>query len=63
MNETAIDLGIVVALVSSYRDRPIYEKTFVFGQVGLSGEVCAVNMPEQGVAEPKKLGFETSILP
>ena len=63
MNEPAIDLGIVMALVSSYRNRPIDEKTIVFGEVGLSGEVRAMNMPEQRVAEAKKLGFETCILP
>lgn len=63
MNEPATDLGIVMALVSSYRNRPIDEKTIVFGEVGLSGEVRAVNMPEQRVAEAKKLGFETCILP
>ena len=63
MNEPAIDLGIVMALGSSYRTRPIDEKTIVFGEVGLSGEVRAVNMPEQRVAEAKKLGFETCILP
>ena len=63
MNEPANDLGIVMALVSSYRNRPIDEKTIVFGEVGLSGEVRAVNMPEQRVAEAKKLGFETCILP
>ena len=49
--------------MSSYRNRPIDEKTIVFGEVGLSGEVRAVNMPEQRVAEAKKLGFETCILP
>jgi DNA repair protein RadA/Sms len=63
MNEPAVDLGIVMALVSSYKNRPIDEKTIVFGEVGLSGEVRAVNMPEQRVAEAKKLGFESCILP
>lgn len=63
MNEPAIDLGIVMAIVSSFRNRAIDEKTIVFGEVGLSGEVRAVNMPEQRVAEAKKLGFETCILP
>ena len=63
MNEPAIDLGIVLAIASSFRDRPIDEKTIVFGEVGLSGEVRAVSMPEQRVAEAKKLGFETCILP
>ena len=63
MNEPAIDLGIVMALVSSYKNRPIDEKMIVFGEVGLSGEVRAVNMPEQRVAAAKKLGFETCVLP
>lgn len=63
MNEPAIDLGIVMALVSSYKNRPINEKMLVFGEVGLSGEVRAVNMPEQRVAEARKLGFETCMIP
>lgn len=63
MNEPAIDLGIVMAIVSSYKNHPIDEKTIVFGEVGLSGEVRAVSMPEQRVAEAKKLGFTTCILP
>lgn len=63
MNEPAIDLGIIMALVSSYKNRAIDEKMIVFGEVGLSGEVRAVSMPEQRVAEAKKLGFETCILP
>ncbi len=62
MNEPAIDLGIVMALVSSYKNRPIDEKTICFGEVGLSGEVRAVNMAEQRVSEAKKLGFTTCIL-
>ncbi len=63
MNEPAIDLGIVLALVSSYKNRPIDEKTICFGEVGLSGEVRAVNMAEQRVAEAKKLGFTVCVLP
>ena len=63
MNEPAIDLGIIMALVSSYKNRPIDETMIVFGEVGLSGEVRAVNMPEQRVSEAKKLGFETCVLP
>ena len=54
---------MVLAIVSSYKNRPIDEKTIVFGEVGLSGEVRAVNMPQQRVAEARKLGFETCILP
>ena len=63
MNEPAVDLGIVMAIVSSYKNQPIDEKTIVFGEVGLSGEVRAVNMPEQRVVEAKKLGFTTCIMP
>lgn len=63
MNEPAIDLGIVLALISSYKNRPIDEKTICFGEVGLSGEVRAVNMAEQRVLEAKKLGFQACILP
>lgn len=63
MNEPAIDLGIVLALASSYRDRPVGEKTICFGEVGLSGEVRAVSMPKQRAAEARKLGFEQCILP
>ncbi len=63
MNEPSLDLAIVLALVSSYKDKPVNEKTVVFGEVGLSGEVRAVSMAEQRVNEAIKLGFETVILP
>ncbi len=63
LNEPAADLGIVLAIASSYKNRPIAEDVIVFGEVGLSGEVRAVSMPEQRVSEAKKLGFTTCILP
>ena len=63
MNEPALDLGIVLAVASSMKDTPIDEKTIAFGEVGLSGEVRSVTMPEQRVREAKKLGFDTVILP
>ena len=63
MNEPAMDLGIVMASLSSYRDKPIDEKTIVFGEVGLSGEVRAVSQAAQRVQEAKKLGFHTVIMP
>ncbi len=59
MNEPAIDLGIVLALISSYKDKPIDEKTICFGEVGLSGEVRAVNMAEQRVQEAKNLALRS----
>lgn len=63
MTEPAIDLALVLAIISSYQDRPIDEKTIVFGEVGLSGEVRAVSMARQRVLEAKKLGFHRVILP
>lgn len=63
MNEPAIDLGIVLAIISSKLDKPIDDKTICFGEVGLSGEVRGVSMAEQRVQEAKKLGFERCILP
>lgn len=63
MNEPAIDLGVVMAVASSYKNKPIAEDMIVFGEVGLSGEVRAVTMPEQRVAEARKLGFKTCVLP
>ncbi len=63
LNEPAADLGIVLAIASSYKNRPVAEDVIVFGEVGLSGEVRAVTMPEQRVAEAKKLGFKTCVIP
>ena len=63
INEPAIDLGIVLATISSKLDLTIDEKTICFGEVGLSGEVRGVTMAEQRVAEAAKLGFKRCILP
>ncbi len=63
MNEPALDLAIVLALVSSLKDRPVNPKCIIFGEVGLSGEVRAVSLAEQRVHEAAKLGFESCILP
>ena len=63
MNEPAIDLGICLAIASSSRDVVVDDRLLSFGEVGLSGEVRAVSMAEQRVAEAKKLGFDRVILP
>ena len=63
LSEPALDLGLVLAIISSYRDVPIPDKTLVFGEVGLSGEVRAVGMAQQRVQEAKRLGFDRIILP
>ncbi|MDE6916359.1 MAG: DNA repair protein RadA [Lachnospiraceae bacterium] len=63
ITEPAIDLGLIMAIVSSFKNRAVDERTIVFGEVGLSGEVRAVNMAQQRVQEAKKLGYETVIMP
>lgn len=63
IQEPAIDLGVAMAIVSSFKNHPVDESVVVFGEVGLSGEVRAVSMAEQRVQEAKKLGFSTCILP
>ena len=63
LNAPAIDLAVVAAIISSFKDFPVDEKTVVFGEVGLSGEVRGVSMAAQCVQEAKKLGFKRCILP
>lgn len=63
MSEPAMDLAIVIAMISSYKDRPVDPSAVIFGEVGLAGEVRAVSMAEQRVYEARKLGFTTCILP
>lgn len=61
--EPALDLGIVMALVSSYRNRAIPDDTIIFGEVGLAGEVRAVSQPQVRINEAIKLGFANVIMP
>ncbi len=63
ISEPAIDLGLIMAIVSSFKNRAIDERMIVFGEVGLSGEVRAVSMAQQRVQEAKKLGYETVVMP
>jgi DNA repair protein RadA/Sms len=63
MTEPAVDLGIVTAIISSFKDRPVDNRTVVFGEVGLSGEIRSVSMASQRVKEAAKLGFKRVILP
>lgn len=63
INEPALDLGIVLAILSNYKNKEIGSKTIAFGEVGLAGEVRAVSQIENRVAEAIKLGFEKCILP
>ncbi len=63
MNEPAIDLGIALAIVSSFENIVIPSDTVAFGEIGLSGEVRSVSLAENRVAEAVKLGFTKIILP
>jgi len=63
LDEPAVDLGVLVALASSHIDRAVAPGVMVFGEVGLSGEVRAVNGAPSRVAEARQLGFERIIMP
>lgn len=63
IDEPAADLGICVAMASSFANRQLLPKTVVFGEVGLSGEVRAVSQADIRIQEAKRLGFENIILP
>ncbi len=61
--EPAVDLAIVLAIISSFRNKAMDDDIVAFGEVGLSGEVRAVSAAENRVNEAKKLGFKKCILP
>lgn len=63
LDDPSADLGIVYALVSSSRNKPVDEGLVAFGEVGLSGEVRGVSSAEQRINEAKKMGFTTCIVP
>ena len=63
LREPAVDLGIIIAVISSFKDIVIDDKTLVFGEVGLSGEIRSVSQAPLRVREAVKLGFEKVILP
>ena len=63
IQEPAVDLGIVLAILSSFKNQSLSSKLVAFGEVGLSGEVRSVSQARQRVAEAEKLGFKTCILP
>lgn len=62
-DEPAIDLGLAVALASSFRDVAADPRTVVIGEVGLAGEVRAVSRLEQRVREAEKMGFDRAVVP
>ncbi len=63
VGEPAMDMGFVAALMSSFKDIALDEKTIVFGEIGLAGEVRGVSASAQRVNEAVKLGFTRCILP
>ncbi len=63
INEPALDLGIVLAAASSFKNISIKEDVVVIGEVGLTGEIRSVNMIEKRIKEAEKLGYKTCIIP
>ena len=63
VNEPAIDLGIVLATASSFKNIPISRDVVALGEVGLTGEVRSINLIEKRLKEAEKLGFKTCIIP
>jgi DNA repair protein RadA/Sms len=61
--EPAVDLGIISTIASSLRDIPVDPKTFVFGEVGLSGEIRAIAQAEIRMKEASKIGFKRAVMP
>src|SRR5690606_12679502 len=63
IDEPAADLGIAVAVASSFRDRPVDPHTVFFGEVGLAGEVRSVARAELRLREAARLGFKRCVMP
>ena len=63
ITEPGIDLAIVLALLSSYKNKAVDSKVIAFGEIGLIGEVRSVSMLSQRIKEAEKLGYEVCIVP
>ncbi|MCF0126732.1 MAG: DNA repair protein RadA [Clostridia bacterium] len=63
INEPAIDLGIMIATASSFKNVPIPKDMFILGEVGLTGEIRRINLIEKRLKEAEKLGFKSCIIP
>ncbi|HUS60376.1 MAG TPA: DNA repair protein RadA [Nevskiaceae bacterium] len=61
IEEPAADLGVALAIISSFKNKPMPAKTICFGEVGLLGEIREASQANQRVKEAKRLGFETVI--
>ena len=63
IDEPAVDLGLAMALASSYCDCPVDPYTVVIGEVGLAGEVRGVSQMEHRIRESQKMGFRQAVVP
>ena len=63
VDEPAVDLGVVAAITSSFRNAPIDQHTAVFGEVGLTGEVRGTTQAVVRAREAQALGFKTIVMP
>ncbi|MDW7661090.1 MAG: DNA repair protein RadA [Bacillota bacterium] len=63
IDEPAADLAIIVAIASSFREIKIPDDMIVFGEVGLTGEIRAINQVQQRVNEAAKMGFKKALIP
>lgn len=63
IDETAVDLGVIAAVASSFRERPVPPDMMVMGEVGLAGEVRAISQAEARLKDAAKLGFARCVLP
>ncbi|AVL71255.1 DNA repair protein RadA [Oligella urethralis] len=63
ISETASDLPVILALISSLRDKPLPKGFFAFGEVGLAGEIRPATRGQERLKEAAKLGFEIAMIP
>lgn len=63
INDPAADLAIAASLISSYENRPLTKSTIIIGEIGLTGEIRPVSLPEVRINEAHKLGFKRAIIP
>jgi DNA repair protein RadA/Sms len=63
ISEPALDLGVIIAMASSYRNIPVRKGTIVFGEVGLGGEIRPVSYADNRIKEAFRLGFNSVIMP
>jgi DNA repair protein RadA/Sms len=63
INDTAVDISVIAAVISSYIDKPILDNHCFIGEIGLSGQIKPVSFIEKRVAEASRLGFSTIFIP